>query len=60
MSELNWDNYGIGHVRHPTAGGGGQEFAPTDVCQFSLWYVVIAHNGNLTTSKVLARELFLR
>ena len=56
MEKLIGD-YGIGHVRYPTAGGAGKEFSQPYYVN-SPYGISLAHNGNLTNSKQLANELF--
>ena len=50
-------NLGIGHVRYPTAGGVGKEFAQPMYVN-APYGTSLAHNVNLTNSKKLAAELF--
>ena len=57
MRELT-GNLGIGHCRYPTAGSAASELESQPFYVNSPFGITLAHNGNLTNSEALKRELF--
>ncbi len=51
-------NLGIGHCRYPTAGSAASELESQPFYVNSPFGVTLAHNGNLTNSEALKKELF--
>ncbi len=57
MRELT-GKFGIGHCRYPTAGSASSELESQPFYVNSPFGITLAHNGNLTNSDALKRELF--
>jgi amidophosphoribosyltransferase len=57
MRELS-GNAGIGHCRYPTAGSAWSDLESQPFYVNSPFGITLAHNGNLTNSDALKRELF--
>src|SRR6266508_1382285 len=57
MRELN-GNSGIGHCRYPTAGSAFSDLESQPFYVNSPFGITLGHNGNLTNSEELKRELF--
>src|SRR6266496_2888514 len=57
MRELS-GNAGIGHCRYPTAGSAASELESQPFYVNSPFGITLAHNGNLTNSEALKKELF--
>jgi amidophosphoribosyltransferase len=57
MREL-MGNFGIGHCRYPTAGSAASDLESQPFYVNSPFGITLAHNGNLTNSEALKKELF--
>jgi amidophosphoribosyltransferase len=57
MRELQ-GKFGVGHCRYPTAGSASSELEAQPFYVNSPFGITLAHNGNLTNSEALKRELF--
>jgi len=51
-------NLGLGHCRYPTAGSAASELESQPFYVNSPFGITLAHNGNLTNSEALKKELF--
>ncbi|MGL4408483.1 MAG: amidophosphoribosyltransferase, partial [Zoogloea sp.] len=52
-------NWGIGHVRYPTAGSASSVAESQPFYVNSPFGLMLAHNGNLTNAEALKKEMFL-
>jgi amidophosphoribosyltransferase len=60
LSDESLSRGGVGHVRYSTQGGGGLRNAQPISVECTKGRISLAHNGNISNSSLIRRELFSR